>query len=202
MDALHSLAADHRLIRQTLDAFEVYVGYIEAHQPVERFDLQRFVAFFEDFADQYHHGKEETLLFPALVAAGLDWNAESLLRVRSEHDQEHYLMRSLSYSGLQGEAWSEEDRRHFLSVAKEFISFQRNHMRFENTEIFPRIEDVLSEHARLRLTREIERYDAACRSKNNRVTDAAEILMRRYTLNDRSHCEGTNRVDRDLASGR
>ena len=196
MDALHSLGADHRLIQRTLEAFEIYVGYVEARIPVDRFDLQRFVAFFEDFADLYHHGKEEALLFPALVMAGLDWNDEPLARIRREHDQEHYLMRSLAHSGLQGEAWSEEARLHFFSIAKEFIAFQRNHMRFENTEVFPRAELVLSELARLRLTRDVDRYEAACRSKNARVTELAELLIRRYTLNDRLRCAGTHPDDR------
>lgn len=194
MDALHSLGADHRLIQRALDAFEVYVGNIEEAKLVDRFDLQRFVAFFEDFADLYHHGKEESLLFPALVMSGLDWNDEALVRVRRDHDQEHYLMRSLSYAGMQGDAWSDEDKRHFLSIAKAFIAFQRDHMRLENTEIFARAEEILTEHARLRLTREMERYDAACQAKNSRVIEQAEALIRCYARRERGRGE-EQRVD-------
>jgi hemerythrin-like domain-containing protein len=202
MDALQSLAADHRLIRQTLDAFELYVGYVEARLPVGRADLKRFVEFFESYADAYHHGKEEALLFPALVMAGLDWNDDPLARIRREHDQEHYLMSTLSHAGLANEVWSEDDRRHFLAMAKEFILFQRNHMRFENVEVFPRAERVLSEHARARLTRDVERYDDDCRSENRRVTELAETLRRRYSLNDFSRCAGVGRVEGRLVEPR
>lgn len=186
MDALQSLATDHRLIGRALDAFEGYVGCVETGLAVDHFDLQRFVAFFEDFADLYHHGKEEALVFPALVTAGLGWDDEPLRRVRRDHDQEHDLLRSLSYSGLQGEAWSEEFQGRFLSIAKEFIAFQRNHMRFENADVFPQVERLLSEQARLELTRETERYDAACRCKNGRVCELAEVLIQRYTPSDRA----------------
>jgi hemerythrin-like domain-containing protein len=197
MDALQSLAAEHRVIRLTLDAFEVYVGYIEARVPVDRTDLERFVSFFEEFADGHHHDKEETILLPALVLEGLDWNGEPLARVRREHDQEHYLMRSLSHLAQQAETWSEDDRLRFLSIAKTFMAFQLNHMRFENKEIYPCAETVLSEVSRARLSRDLQRYDEAARASNARLTELAEILMRRYLLNDRSPCQGANRVDRN-----
>jgi len=202
MDALQSLAADHRLIRQTLDAFEVYLGYVEARLPLDRFELQRFIAFFQDFAGVYHHDKEESLLFPALVAAGLGWNDEPLARIRSEHDREHYLMSSLEHSGLQGEAWSDDERQHFLDVAKEFVSFQKSHMRFENTEVLPRAERMLTELARARLTQEVQRFDDAAGSRKGRAIDLAEILKRRYSLNDGSSCEGAARTDRHFAGPR
>jgi branched-chain amino acid transport system ATP-binding protein len=202
MDALQSLAADHRLIRRTLEAFELYVGYVEARLTVDRSDLGRFVDFFESYADVYHHGKEEALLFPALVMAGLDWNDDPLARIRREHDQEHYLMRTLAHAGLQNEVWSDDDRRHFLAMAKEFIGFEGDHMRFENLEVFPRAERVLSEHARLRLTRDVERYDETCTSENRRMTELAETLRRRYSLNDFSRCQGASRVEPRLEEPR
>jgi hemerythrin-like domain-containing protein len=201
MDALQSLGRDHRLILQSLDAFEAYVGYVEAQIPVDRFDLQRFVAFFQDFAGLHHHDKEEALLFPALLEAGLDWNDDPLARLRREHDQEHYLMQSLEHSALQGDAWSEDERRHFLGIAKEFIAFQRKHVRFENIEVYPRAEH-LSELTRARLTRDVERFDETARVRNNRLAELAELLMRRYVMNERSLCAGANRVDRNTAAPR
>ena len=201
MDALQSLAREHRLILRTLEAFEAYVGYVEATIPVDRFDLQRFVAFFEDFAGLFHHDKEESLVFPALLETGLDWNAEPLSRLRREHDQEHYLIQSLEHSALQGEAWSADERQHFLNIAKEFIAFQRNHVRFENTDVYPRAER-LSETTRARLTRDIHRLDESLRVRNARLVELAEILTRRYVLNERTPCEGANRVERHLATWR
>ena len=201
MDALQSLSREHRLILQTLDAFEAYLGYVEARLPVDRFDLQRFVAFFQDFAGLHHHDKEEALLFPALLEAGLDWNDDPLARLRREHDQEYCLMQSLEHSAMQGDAWSEDERRHFLNIAKAFVAFQRNHVRFENSEVYPRAER-LSELTRARLTHDVERLDEAVRVRNNRLTELAEILIRRYLLNERTLCEGGNRVDRSFTAPR
>jgi len=197
MDALQSLAGEHRVIGLTLDAFEIYVGYVEARVPVDLADLRRFVAFFEEFAGIHHHDKEETLLFPALLGAGLDWNSDPLARVRSEHDQEHYLMQSLRHVSQQAEAWSLGDRAQFLSVANTFIAFQRRHMRFENKEVYPRIE-TLSELERARLSRDVARFDEAIRASKERFIEVAEILVRRYFLNDHSPCQGAIPIVRCL----
>jgi len=195
MEAMQSLAREHRLILRTLEAFEAYLGYVEATIAVDRFDLHRFVAFFRDFCGLNHHDKEETLLFPALLEVGLGWNLDPLSRLRREHDQEQYLMQSLEHSALQGEAWSADERQHFLNIAKEFIAFQRSHVRFENTEVYPRAER-LSETTRARLTRDVERFDDAMRVRNDRLVELSEILTRAYALNERSACEGANRMAR------
>ena len=65
-------------------------------------------------------------------------------------------------------------------------------MRFENAEVFPRAESLLSELARARLSRDVQRFDDAARSRNVHLVALAEILMRRYTLNERSRCESTD----------
>lgn len=107
-------------------------------------------------------------------------------------------MQSLEHSALQGEAWSADERQHFLNIAKEFIAFQRSHVRFENNEVYPRAER-LSETTRARLTRDMERFDDAMRVRNDRLVELSEILTRAYTLNERSACEGANRMARFLA---
>jgi hemerythrin-like domain-containing protein len=201
MEATQSLAREHRLILRTLEAFEAYVGYVDATIEVDRFDLQRFIAFFRDFSGLNHHDKEEALFFPTLLEAGLDWNAGPLARLRREHDQEQYLMQSLEHSALQGQAWSADERQHFLNIAKEFIAFQRNHVRFENTEVYPRAE-LLSETTRARLTRELARFDDSVRVRNERLVELAEILMRCYGPSERSGVRNAGGPLLDIAEPR
>jgi hemerythrin-like domain-containing protein len=191
MDVLQSFVDEHRLIAQVLAAFEGYVDDAEAQCSVDRADLQRFVSFFQNFAHLHHHDKEEALLFPALVLGGLDWNDEPLARVRAEHDQEHYLMSSLSHSSQQTERWSEDDRLHFVNVAKAFIAFQREHMRAESTSVYP-LAYELSEPALLRLSHDVFQFDERVRSGNERMKALADVLVRRYTPPRNSSCVGAN----------
>jgi hemerythrin-like domain-containing protein len=179
MEILHSFAEEHRLIRAVLDAFEVYVSDVEAGLADDRDDLRRFAEFFQNFAHLHHHDKEETLLFPALVRGGLDWSGEPLARVRAEHDQENYLMRALVHLAHQTDPWAKDDRLHFASVATTFIAFQRDHMRFENTEVYPHAAE-LSELERTRLERDVRRFDDEVRSSTDRLVALAQRLIWRH----------------------
>lgn len=170
MDVLQSLGAEHRLIGRVLDAFEDYVRKVEAKEPLDRERLQKFTDFFENFAHLHHHDKEEALLLPALARAGLDWNGEPLARIRVEHDQEQYLMRSLRHLAQQTDAWAEDDRLHFLNVATTFLQFHRQHMDFENTHVYPHV-SALAELERTRLSREVTRFDDEAQASLLRATE-------------------------------
>ena len=71
MHATQSLRDEHRLIRRVLDAFEIALGRSARGAAVERATFEGFLEFFTGFADEYHHQKEEALLFPSLERAGV-----------------------------------------------------------------------------------------------------------------------------------
>jgi hemerythrin-like domain-containing protein len=139
---------------------------------VDRADLERFVTFFREFVDLGHHDKEETILVPALVRHGFHWDDGPVAWMRREHDQERYLMRSLRHAALQKASWSEEARRHWLIVAREFISFLRSHTAREEQQLFPEAARRLPDTAKQALARDFEALDA------QRVGDAPPAPLR------------------------
>ena len=69
MDAIDLLMDEHQLILHSLDALEAFTVEM-AQGGDDREELSRFVRFIREFADARHHGKEEDILFRAMVAAG------------------------------------------------------------------------------------------------------------------------------------
>jgi hemerythrin-like domain-containing protein len=160
MDAFDQLLAEHRLISRVLDAFEHYVAQVAAGDALERADLERFVLFFREYVDLGHHDKEETILLPALVHNGFHWDDGPVLRMRREHDQERYLMRSLRHASLQIGDWSDDGRRRFVAMARELIDFQRAHIQIEERSLFPEAKRRLPARLTEQLGNDFERFDA------------------------------------------
>ncbi len=160
MDAFEHLMKEHQLIRRVLDAFDQYVQRVDGGGRLERTDLERFVLFFREYVDLGHHDKEETILFPALVRNGLHWDDGPVARVRRDHDQERYLMRSLRHAALQVGDWSDDGRRHFVAVARELIGFQRDHIELEERTLFPEAKRRLPAAASAQVAEEFARVDA------------------------------------------
>jgi hemerythrin-like domain-containing protein len=56
-----------------------------AHKP-ELDDLDKIIDFLRLFADKFHHGKEETIYFPALVEEGMSNENSPVAVMRFEHE--------------------------------------------------------------------------------------------------------------------
>ena len=182
MSTLDNLFADHQLIKAVTDAFEVYLSRLPTEKTEHQQDLHRFVTFFREYADRSHHEKEETILMPAMVAAGADWGSEPLDKVRKDHQQERYLMRVLRQAAALRTLWSEEDVRHLKSVGQELVDFQRQHMVKEATLIYPLAKELLVGDKGAQLERELGEFEELRKSHgyDGWLRELADELVKEY----------------------
>jgi hemerythrin-like domain-containing protein len=160
-DPVAALLEDHRLIAQMTDLLERYTNQLEQHAEHGRHELVLLVTFFREFADLAHHEKEESILIPALVRAGMSWDAGPIDEVRKDHNLERYLMQSLRNASLQAKQWSEHERRHLIDIARSFIDFMRQHMVREEASLFSATRTRLSPDGLTALGQHLSRFDQA-----------------------------------------
>ena len=67
MKLIDELRAEHELIERVLGSLRTWVGR-RATGVADAADGRAFARFFRDFSGSYHHGREEEILLPALVA--------------------------------------------------------------------------------------------------------------------------------------
>lgn len=63
MELIGLLMVEHRLIEQIVDALRVELGHIEEDSVVHPVFIYGAVDFFRTYADKFHHGKEDDILF-------------------------------------------------------------------------------------------------------------------------------------------
>ena len=173
VDPVALLLEDHRLIGQMTDILEHYTNQLEQHAEQGRSELVLLVTFFREFADLAHHEKEESILIPALVRAGMSWDAGPIEEVRKDHNLERYLMQSLRNASLQARQWSEHERRHLINIARSFIDFMRKHMVREEALLFPATRARLSPEGLAALGEQLSRFEQAREASGD-----AEITQR------------------------
>jgi hemerythrin-like domain-containing protein len=101
--------------------------------------MQDFIGFLKEFADKCHHGKEEGLLFPALIGAGVPDLGGPIGAMLADHDQGRKLIRDMEES-----ISPNVDRMKLAQAAGEYSHLLRNHIQKENMALFPMAEKVLS----------------------------------------------------------
>lgn len=136
-EAIDILRHDHDAILMALSILD-RIAEEARHGEVSSTDAQAFLGFLREFADKCHHGKEEGLLFPALVAAGLPEQGGPVGQMLLEHGQGRDLVAAMSRSSE-----SAIEPEAFADAAKAYSAHLRSHINKENTVLFPMAETML-----------------------------------------------------------
>lgn len=163
MRLFDGLSEDHRLISACLGAFERYLDALERGGDPNRQDLHRFVTFFVDYAEAWHHRKEEDVLFVALARHGWSQARGPLAFVRSQHVRERELFVLLRKTAMDRELWSKEMLQAFITPARELVQFEREHMAKENEVVYPEARRDLAEEIPDQLDAEVANFEVTHR---------------------------------------
>ena len=86
MKPTEQLKEEHVAVKQMLKIMSKVSLKLEAGQRVDSRHLESIIDFIQVFVDKCHHGKEEGLLFPALVEAGIPKEGGPIGVMLTEHD--------------------------------------------------------------------------------------------------------------------
>jgi hemerythrin-like domain-containing protein len=185
MDAIETLMNEHRTIERTIDALVSFADEIRrkaADDPDDRQELGRFVTFIRQFADACHHGKEEDILFAAMVEAGFPRHSGPIAVMLMEHDQGRAYVRVLADLSAQETAWSAEDRQRVGEAAHGYANLLRAHIHKEDAILYPMAEQRLPPGVMERVSTDCQAYEArkAGSGEHERLHRLAEELVARH----------------------
>ncbi len=192
MDAVETLMSEHRVIEQVLDALEGFAEDVVRRGATEKEELGRFVTFVREFADACHHGKEEDILFAAMVDAGFPRNGGPIAVMLHEHDQGRALVGILKARAEQDGPWTDADRQELAEVARGYSAMLHAHIHKEDAILYPMAEQHLAAEVMARVAEDCDRYEAAREGTHERLHALAEELVARHAPAvhpdpDRSH---------------
>jgi hemerythrin-like domain-containing protein len=141
MKSVERLKAEHDLIERGLTRLEKAVARIDAGQPLPEGFPEWAPHFFQQFADQCHHAKEEDVFFPVLKQRGIPEQGGPIGVMRHEH------ILGRDCVGRMREASQAQpfNARTFADAARQYIPLLRQHIFKENNVLFQMAERVMSE---------------------------------------------------------
>ena len=180
MTGVDRLFDEHPVIMCVVDALSAFVDELEANADENRDKLAQMMTFFREYADLFHHEKEESILLPALVHGGLRWDNGVIAEIRKEHEVERTMLQSLRHSSLQSSAWSLVEKQRVIDVCRRFADFMRQHIAKENETLRPLVDERLDANGRAELDANLDRFDArlAATGELQILTDLAASLGR------------------------
>jgi hemerythrin-like domain-containing protein len=182
MDPIATLMNEHRTIERVLDALVAFADDVERRGATDKDELSRFVTFLREFADAGHHGKEEDILFQAMVEGGFPAEDGPIGVMLRDHDEGRGLVGILDERARQGAAWSEADRRQIGDAARGFADLMRSHIEKEDGILYPMARHHLGHEAFDGVGEACARFEAL-RERNgiaHRMQVLGEELAGRY----------------------
>ncbi|MFL5301192.1 MAG: hemerythrin domain-containing protein [Anaeromyxobacteraceae bacterium] len=180
MEAIETLMSEHRAIERVIEAFAAFAGEASRKSADDKAELGRFVTFIRELADGVHHGKEEEVLFAALIEAGFPREAGPVGVMLSEHTEGRRLVSILRGLAEQQAPWSAADRQLLVEASSGYGGLLRNHIHKEDAILYPMAEQRLAPATH-------DRVDAVCaeldRNQARRIEELhalGEELVRTY----------------------
>jgi hemerythrin-like domain-containing protein len=171
MNAIDLLMEEHRLILGAIGALETFAGAVERGAD-DKAELAHFVRFISEFADARHHGKEEDILFEAMIAAGFPRQAGPVAVMLMDHDTGRGFVGELAQLAAGPTAWTAAERERVVAAARGYAGLLRAHIHKEDVILYPMARQRLSPEA-------MAAVDAACTAfEKERVAAGADEVKR------------------------
>ena len=149
---------EHQLILRMITLVEKHTAQMEEGKFRNWQFFLDAVDFIRNYADRFHHAKEEDVLFFELVKNGMPEKQSPIEAMHMEHDQGRMYVRTLEEAAEKALAGESGQLPVIAESAKGYADLLRAHIDKENNILYPLAERVLPEEVRPGM---LQAYDKA-----------------------------------------
>ena len=147
-DVTRVLIEEHQLILRMITLVEQNTALMEQGRSRDWQFFLDAVDFIRNYADRFHHAKEEDVLFVALVANGMPEKQSPIEAMHIEHEQGRAHVRAMEAAAHKALAGEGGQIPVIAAHAKGYAQLLRGHIDKEDQILYPLAERVLPEEVR------------------------------------------------------
>jgi hemerythrin-like domain-containing protein len=136
---------EHRVIEQVLACLEKMAEKCAVSGELDQTAARQATDFFQNFADQCHHRKEENHLFPMLEMKGFSRKLGPTGVMMHEHSQGRAHLQVLGAAVEDSARGNPESVQKFVNAARAYVQLLRAHIAKENLCLFPMADEALTD---------------------------------------------------------
>jgi hemerythrin-like domain-containing protein len=152
---------EHRLILRMADLLEARADLLEGGRLRRWAFFLEAVDFIRNYADRFHHAKEEDILFRELVRNGMPAENSPVAAMRLAHEQGRALVRGMEEAAQRAIGGEPSAASALVENARGYVAFIRDHIEKEDTILYPLAERLLPADWRSAMVEEYRIAEAA-----------------------------------------
>lgn len=131
------LTEEHQNILKVIESLKKECQAIETGQIIDKDFFKTAIDFIRNYADKFHHAKEEDILFKAMCSDSVVLHCNPIDQMLHEHDLGRNFVKNLE-AGLE-----EDDQEKILENARGYAWLLADHIFKEDNILYPMASDVL-----------------------------------------------------------
>jgi hemerythrin-like domain-containing protein len=137
--ATHILSEEQKKRLKITDSLIKECDVIKNENTVNRPFFSQTVEFIKNYADKYHHAKEEDILFPSLCGGGVEMHCNPTEQMLYEHNLGREYVKGIE-AGLK-----EDDKTKIIENSLKYAGLLKDHIYKEDNILYPMADEALSE---------------------------------------------------------
>jgi hemerythrin-like domain-containing protein len=147
-DITAALVREHKLILRMVDLLAKNAQLTAAgNYRNYKFYLDG-VAFIREYADRFHHAKEEDILFEALVKNGMPRENSPVAAMLMEHDQGRAYVKGMEQAATAALEGARDQDGNIAANALGYVNLLQEHIAKEDDILYPLAERIIPEEMR------------------------------------------------------
>lgn len=142
------MSEEHQLILRMITLVEKNIALMEEGKFRNWQFFLDAVDFIRNYADRFHHAKEEDVLFVALIKNGMPEKQSPIEAMQIEHEQGRMFVRTLEDAAEKALAGEPGQIPRISENGKGYAALLRDHIKKEDNILYPLAERVLPEDVR------------------------------------------------------
>jgi len=151
------LIDEHRLIVAVLDCLEEAADLLDSGETVSPEFFLDAADFVAGFADKYHHGKEEDILFMALTARDMPRDSGPVAVMLYEHDEGRKYTAAFRSAAERMKSGDKSAAADVVLNVFDYVNLLREHIMKENNVLFPMAEQIIPADAMREVRKDFQR---------------------------------------------
>jgi hemerythrin-like domain-containing protein len=145
MNPIQKLMAEHQIILKGIAIFDKKLKEIESGEMVDTVFLKKAIDFIRNYADKYHHAKEENILFAKMEKAGFPKDTGPVAVMLYEHAEGREFISGLEIAISRYEDGDVSVRGEIIVNGTAYTSLLRNHIQKEDNILYPMAVNLLGD---------------------------------------------------------
>ena len=175
-DLTKVLSDEHQNILKVISAIKKECQAIESGRAIDQDFFVTAIDFIRNYADKFHHAKEEDILFKAMCQDNVTLHCNPIDQMLHEHDLGRNFVKDLA-AGL-----AENNKDQVLASARGYAFLLEDHIFKEDNILYPMAGDVLPEDLQVKLAQDFlkaeqEKFQPGVKEKYLAVVEKFETRI-------------------------